>query len=151
MRRQAQFAAPTLKESDVQSQVRDYLKARGWRPVRTQFSFTPGSFSTGEPGMPDYLFLYPMAGGQYCASLALWIEFKSPKARGCICKPGEAKKCRHCRQHAWHAKERAKGFTVWAGIDDFTWFEDTYLSMFGWLHAGDHARGQLDLLAGVKA
>jgi hypothetical protein len=143
-------AVPQLKESDVQSQVRDYLRARGWRPVRTQFSFTPGAFSTGEPGMPDYLFLYPLPG-QYCGSLAIWIEFKSPRARGCTCVLGEAKKCRHCRQIAWHQKERAKGFVVWSGVDDFDWFEDHYMEKFGWLHAGDRARGQLDLLAEVSA
>jgi hypothetical protein len=141
-------AIPQLKESDVQSQVRDFLRARGWRPVRTQFSFSPGSFSTGEPGMADYLFLYPLTNPHnYAVALALWCEFKSPRTRGCTCRPGEAKKCRHCKQSAWHAKERAKGFIVWSGVDDFTWFEGQYRERFGFLHSGDSARGQLDLLA----
>jgi hypothetical protein len=143
--------APRLKESDVQKQVRDFLKAYGWRPVRTQFAFVAGAMQTGEPGMPDYLFLRadPGPDAVYGCILGIWVEFKSPNSRSvCRCEPD--RKCRLCRQAEWHTRERARGFKVWTGVDDFDWFHEQYKRHFGWLHTGDQARGQLELLEGER-
>lgn len=139
-------------ESDVQRTVRDFLKAHGWRPVRTQFAFSPGAMSTGEPGMADYLFIYPLRGitRGYATMLGLWIEFKSPSAK-LTCRCTIEKKCRLCKQAEWQLKERSKGFVVWSGVDNFDWFEGEYRRHFGWLHAGEQARGQLDLLQEAHA
>jgi hypothetical protein len=30
-------------------------------------------------------------------------------------------------------------------VDDFDWFHEQYQQHFGWLHAGDAARGQLQM------
>lgn len=133
-----------ILEKQITEQVRDFLKYRGWRPVRTQFAFSPGSFQTGEPGMADYLFL---RGTGPSVALALWIEFKGPRdKRRCTCAVG--KQCKQCRQKAWQERERQRGFTVWV-VDDFEWFAGEYARVYGWLHSGDQARGQLDLLTGV--
>lgn len=141
--------AVPLKENDVQKAVCGFLRAQGWRIVRTQFSFVQGAMATGEPGMPDVIALYPLRK-DYASVLGIWLEFKSPNAKlNCRCEVG--KKCRLCRQKDWHERERARGFVVWSGVDDTQWFIDTYQSKFAWLHSGDQARGQLDLLAEAKS
>lgn len=138
--------AAKLLERQIQKQVKDYLRFRGWRPVRTHFAYAPGTFSSGEPGMPDYLFLRYLDDGR---ALALWIEFKTPQdRRRCTCQPGESKPCPVCRQKAWHARERARGASVWV-VYDLDAFVLEYESRYGWLHTGDEAMGQLDLLAGA--
>lgn len=130
-----------LNESDVQKQCCDFLRHRGWRIVRTQFAFAPGTMSTGEPGMADVLAIYPLTNEHnYAVILGTWIEFKSPRANlACRCAPG--KKCRLCRQKEWQTRERARGFVVWSGVDDFEWFEEQYAAKFGWLHTGDQEQG----------
>jgi hypothetical protein len=125
------------------------MVSRGWRPVRTQFAFVQGAMQTGEPGMPDMLFLRPNPGS-YGGVLAVWVEFKSPNSKNvCRCEPGRL--CRRHKQEKWHQTERARGFVVWSGVDDVDWFVDQYQQRFGWLHSGDRARGQLDLLSEVPA
>jgi hypothetical protein len=134
-----------LIEADIARQCRDFMRARSWRHVRTQFAFSPGSFSTGEPGMADSLFLRYMDNG---AALATWVEFKSPNdKRRCNCGPG--RQCKLCRQRAWQERERARGAVVWV-VDDLQEFIERYEAAYGWLHRADTGRGQLDLLAGAK-
>ena len=135
-----------LLEKHVSAQVRDFLKFRQWRSVRTQFAFAPGSFQTGEPGMADYLFLRYLENG---LALALWIELKGPNdQRKCRCEVDKV--CKLCRQTAWQERERVRGARVWvvSNIEDF---ERQYYAEFGWLHS-DAGIGQMDLLlmAGVR-
>jgi hypothetical protein len=125
-----------LLERQVTQQVKEYLLYRGWRPVRMQRTVLPGSFQSGEPGQPDYIFLHYLPDCKPAtACLALWIEFKRPKGK---LRDG---------QPEWHARERHRGGTVWV-VDDLDWFLELYERTFGWLHSGDAAIGQLDLLAG---
>jgi hypothetical protein len=140
-----------LTESDVTGQLKAFMEAKGWRPIRMQRTIVPGQFSTCEPGTADFLFLYYAAKG---AALALWIELKKPKARmtcKCLQNRGTRKRCTMCDQINWRTKERARGAVVWAGVDDIAVFIEAYEKSYGWLHAGAAARGQLDLLAGIKS
>lgn len=151
----AAFAPPpALCEADITSQIRDLMEARGWRAVRMQRTIVPGQFSTCEPGMADFLFLYFLPNPHnYAVTLALWVELKRPKARmacRCLQNRGTRKRCTFCDQKAWQMRERARGGVVWSGVDDLGWFIEQYDRAFGWLHSGEMARGQLDLLAGVK-
>jgi hypothetical protein len=127
-----------LLEKQVTEQVRDYLKYRGWRAIRMQRTVVPGAFQSGEPGMPDYLFLRYLPPAKGTLALTLWIEFKAPGG-----KPREL-------QSAWHYRERLRGATVWV-IADFDCFAEQYQKKFAWLHSGDSAIGQMDLLTGVKS
>jgi hypothetical protein len=141
-------SGPKILEKQVAQQVRDFLRFRGWRIVRTQFAFSPGSFSTGEPGMADDLALRFMDRDRAIA-LALWLEYKGPNdRRRCTCQPGSGKPCKVCRQLQWHQRERARGAVVWV-VDDFSFFAELYEKHFGWLHSGDAAVGQLSLLGGL--
>lgn len=135
---------PALLEKDIARAFCDYLRARGWRTVRTNVVAGPG-YTIGEPGMPDYLMLFYQPSG---VALCLWVEYKGPNdKRRCTCQPG--KLCKPCRQKAWHTRERARGAVVWV-VDDVQWAIDEYERTYGWLHSGETGRGQLNLLAGVK-
>lgn len=141
------FKKPKTPEHQVDSQVNDLMKYRGWRSVRHQRTAIPGSFSTGEPGMPDRCYIRYFEGG---VALVVWIEMKRPGAkRSCRCadkKPGQ--KCTQCAQADWRRRETARGGIVWQ-VDSIDALERLYQPAFGWLHSGDNAIGQLDLLAGV--
>jgi hypothetical protein len=142
MRISAISKIPPVKilEKQVTEQVRDYLKYRGWRAIRMQRTVVPGAFQSGEPGMPDYLFLRylpPFPTPKGAAALCLWIEFKAPGGK---LREGQAE---------WHCRERLRGGSVWV-VDDLDWFAELYEKHFAWLHSGDSAIGQMDLLAGVK-
>jgi hypothetical protein len=124
------------------------MEANGWRPVRMQRTIVPGQFSTCEPGTADFLFLYYGRKGV----LALWVELKKPKARmtcKCLQNRGSRKRCTMCDQINWRNRERARGATVWAGVDNIAVYIEQYEKSYGWLHTGAAARGQLNLLAGV--
>lgn len=125
-----------LLERQVTAQVKDFLKHRGWRPIRNQRTVLPGSFQSGEPGQPDYLFLKYLECKTYAGTLCLWIEMKRPRGK---LSDGQIQ---------WHTEERRRGGVVWV-VDDFDWFHGEYDRIFGWLHSGDTGRGQLDLLAGM--
>ncbi len=134
---------PGILERDVSKQVKDFLEARGWRAIRTQFAFSPGAFQTGEPGMPDYLFLRYEPGGR---ALVLFIEVKGPRdQRKCNCVPGSKKVCKVCRQKNWQAREKQRGARVIV-VDDAEWFFEQYERAYAAIHKGDEARGQLELL-----
>ncbi|MGA2270301.1 MAG: hypothetical protein ABSH44_17655 [Bryobacteraceae bacterium] len=131
------LSAGELLEREVTQQVKDFLLYRNWRPVRMQRTVIPGQFQTGEPGICDYEFIYYLTQSKIMgASLTLWVEFKRPG--------GELRK----DQPEWHARERARGATVWV-VDDFDFFATLYEKHFGWLHSGDAAVGQLSLLGGL--
>ena len=130
-------SAPT-PEAIVSKQIKDYMVARGWRPIRMQRGLYSGpatTFSSGEPGMPDYLFLRAIEGDKIGVMAGLWVEMKRPG--------GKLKK----HQPEWHARERLRGFPVWV-TDDLDSFMAAYEKNFSWLHDGS-TRGQIDLLAGL--
>jgi hypothetical protein len=104
-------------EQIVTSQVKDWLAWRKWRAIRMQRTAIPGAFSTGEPGIPDFLFLKYLDNG---VALALWIEFKRPGGK---LRDG---------QPEWHERERKVGAIVWV-VDDFDDFERRYMAAYGWL------------------
>lgn len=134
-------------EHQVDRQVTDLMKYRGWRCIRQQRTAVPGMFSTGEPGMPDRQFIRYFPGG---VALIVWIEMKRPGAsKSCYCaqkKPGQ--KCTPCAQRDWRDRERKYGGLVWQ-VDSIEALDALYVPAFGWLHSGENAVGQLDLLAGV--
>jgi hypothetical protein len=144
---------PVLSEASVTEQVKSFLEARGWRAVRNQRTVMPGHFQTGEPGMADFCFVYYKPTKRYPAlSLTLWVEFKKKNSRmrcKCIENRGTRKRCTMCDQKNWRDRERARGALVFTGVDDCEWFIEQYETLFAWLHTGDAARGQLDLLAGL--
>lgn len=135
---------PKILERDVAKQVKDFLEQhRGWRAVRSQFAFVPGAFQTGQPGMPDWLFL---RYGDNGTAHVLWIEVKGPNdKRRCQCRPGDRKVCKVCRQAAWAERERKLGARVWV-VSDFDQFAVDYEREYGHLHRGEQAVGQLSLI-----
>jgi hypothetical protein len=119
------------------------MQAHGWRAIRHQRTAVPGSFSTGEPGIPDsqYVRYFDKPMG---AALIVWIEVKGPNdKRKCRC-AGDGRVCGYCQQLRWHARERARGAVVWV-VDDFDQLCVIYEKVFGWLHRGDRAIGQAEL------
>lgn len=114
-----------LVERDVVAQVVPYLTNRGWRAVRMQRTVMPGQFQAGEPGMPDYLFVF-YGGGSAFGRRILWIEFKGPNdKRKCKCK-GAGRECTICAQAEWKRKEQIRGGTVLtvSDLDEFiAWYE----------------------------
>lgn len=133
-----------LLEKHVSKQVVDFLRAHGWRAVRTQFAFAPGSFTTGEPGMPDWCFIrYMPVDFHPSRALVMWVEVKGPNdQRKCRCGPGERKPCKVCRQHQWQDRERARGAVV-VVVSDLDWFIAEYEKAFGFLHR-DEPRAEQD-------
>lgn len=126
---------PPTPEQIVTRQCRDYLLHRGWRAIRFQRTVVSGQFQSGEPGMPDYLFVryaHQDRPRPRVFSLLLWIEFKGPRGR------------LGPKQEEWIARERLRGALVWV-VDDFEWMVEQYEATFGWLHSGDAARGQLEM------
>ena len=133
-----------ILEKDVQQAHIDFMAARSWRFVRTQFATMPGMFATGEPGQPDGFFVRYMPAPELPSrALFVWCEFKGPNdQRSCRCtvelnKRGrEVKKvCKICRQKAWHDRERGRGAIVVVSNDIAT-FARWYEREFGWLHRG---------------
>lgn len=109
-----------VQEREVTKAVSDYLKLRGWRPLRMQRTVLPGQFSTCEPGTADVLYLrydttalHSPGWGQM-----LWIEFKS--------KTGHLGP----KQEEWIAKEKTRGAVVLV-VDDFQAFVSYYEKAFG--------------------
>lgn len=117
-----------LTERDVTRQIRDFLEWRQWRALRQQRTVIPGAFQTGEPGIPDFLFLRYLPDGM---ALALWVEMKAPGR-----KTAE-------RQQQWRAREEKRGAVV-VTVDDLGAFQSWYDEQYGWLH-GPEGIGQMDL------
>lgn len=117
-----------LVERQVTQQIRDYLKAKGWRPIRMQRTVIPGQFQTGEAGIADYLFLHYLKPG---IAAALWVELKAPAGR------------LSGKQVEWIEAERERGASVWV-VADFQAFAQAYAENFSFLHDG-RLEGQIEM------
>ena len=129
-----------LLERDVTKAIKQFMQLRGWRALRMQSgTFTNPQFGVhqiGEPGMPDYLFLYYLADAE---CVALWVEMKRPGDDGkCRCKPG-GKLCRTCRQTKWRVNELMRGAVV-VEARNLETFGAWYEKYFAWLHGPDGPR-----------
>lgn len=112
-----------LSESQISNQVKGFMEAHGWRALRNTRMIAPGRFQTGEPGMPDYLFL------RYSPIQTLWIEFKRPEDRrkcACLKNAGTRKRCTVCDQKAWKDREKLRGAMVWT-VKDY----DAFVTLYG--------------------
>jgi hypothetical protein len=68
-----------LLEREIQKQVKDFLRWRGWRIVRHQVTVAStgaSTFSVGEKGMADLQAIYYIAGNRPGLTLTLWVETK---------------------------------------------------------------------------
>lgn len=136
-------------EAHVITAVTDYMRARGWRPVRMSRP-VPDQYS--ELGMADRQYIYYL-DQQRGLTLTIWVEFKSPHdKRRCTCLQKKlanprAKPCGPCNQRRWQQRESDLGAVV-LECSDAKAFIDWYQARFAWLHSGDRGRGQLDLLIG---
>lgn len=158
-----------LKEAAVTTQVRDFLKYRGWRAIRFQRFVVPGAGQSGEPGMPDFAFVRYMPAG---AALWFWCEMKAQHKTDerCRCEEramdGRSGVCTFCAQRNWRKREMAlsQGRAVIlrvAGLDrhvmragpygDWSPAADTfdafYAQAYGWLHGPERGIDQLRLEA----
>jgi hypothetical protein len=104
-------------EGEVSEDLKKFMVKHGWRPIRNQRTKTPKGFTTGEAGMPDFLFLRYLKGN---VALALWIEVKAPGG-----KASDAQK-------TWIHRERARGALVMV-VDDVAKFAKWYGEAYGWL------------------
>jgi len=104
-------------EGKLSAELVAFLEGQGWRSKRNQRTFSRKGFSTGEPGMPDFLFLCYLPSG---VTLALWIEMKTPK--------GELRP----QQKTWILRERGRGALVMV-VDDVERFKCWYNTEFAWL------------------
>lgn len=118
-----------LLEREVTKQVLDFLRTRGWRPIRHQRTIMPGSFQTGEAGMADHENVFYLLGG---VSVTLWTEFKRTKG-------GKLSE----DQKDWQLEERRRGAVVW-NVNEFNVFLPMYMEQFGWLHTTDWVLEQRD-------
>jgi len=141
-----------LLERDVTRQIRDFLRAHGWRPIRMQRTVVPGQFQSGEPGMADYQFVHYLAQIRAALALVIWTEMKSPTdRRRCTCHlraiKGKKGKCTPCTQADWRRNEEAKGALFGPGYD-FDVFQEWYWKHFAWLHDG-RLPGQIEMFGGA--
>ena len=141
-----------LSEADVTAQVKDFLTHKGWRAFRQsrgKFRNPQGNmFTIGEAGLPDWLYVfYVQNAGLPGAAIVLWVEKKGTgKHAKCICATKTAHQaCTACDQKAWREYERKRGAQVWI-VDDLDGFMRAYKATFSYLHTGDLASGQLELI-----
>jgi len=118
-----------LLEADVTKQIKDFMRWRGWRPVRFQRTIVPGQFQTGEPGVPDFQFIRYLHTGFPGLAVLCWVEMKRA-TRGRLQE----------HQIAWRDREHALGAIVLkaSNIKDF---EAEYERLFGWLQTEEWVRG----------
>ena len=143
-----QFGKQKLSEADVTLQIRGFLESRNWRIIRFQRTVVPGQFSTHEPGTPDLMAIrYVESVALPGAAVVLWLEMKKKGARAqCRCATKKNRqRCSACDQSSWKKRERLRGAQVWM-VDDLDTFNRAYDATFGYLHAGDMASGQLELI-----
>jgi hypothetical protein len=127
-----QVKPPNLLEREVSRQIRDFMMAKGWRAFRQQRIIIPGTFATGEKGMPDFRFVYYLRIKEKVGLVVeLWVELK--RSKGGVLGPNQVK---------WIADERDRGACVWI-VDDFAEFAELYQKRFAWLHSGAIA-GQVE-------
>jgi len=125
---------PKLLEREVTGQIREFMKLKGWRPVRMQRTVMPGQFQTGEPGIPDFVFLWYIKRG---IAACLWVELKRPGG-----------KLRE-KQVEWIGREQKRGAEVWV-VEDFDTFHQRYYGEFSYLHDG-RLPGQIEMFGGATA
>ena len=118
---------PPTPEQIVTRACNKMLTSHGWRLIRHQRTAVPGSFSTGEPGMPDYQAVRYVKDG---VSYMFWIEYKSPT--------GGLRK----GQPEWHERERKLGGVV-VVVDNAEKFEEWYMKRFAFLHVKEPKQGKL--------
>ena len=119
-----------LLEREVTKQIKDFMEWRSWRAIRMQRTVIPNSFQTGEPGMPDFLFVRYLATGFTGLAVHCWVEMKRPRY-------GKLSE----DQIKWHARERACGAVI-LKADDLRDFERQYERLFGWLRTEHWVHGQ---------
>lgn len=143
-------AFPKLSEADVTAQVKGFLEARGWRAIRMNRGLVQGFSSVvqfGEPGQPDWQFIFYIRGCEIpAATVTLWVEMKAPGAKAwCRCATKRPKqRCTSCDQKRWKQSERARGGVVWT-VDNIEFFTAEYQRTFSFLHTGELAIGQLEI------
>jgi hypothetical protein len=119
-----------LLEAEVTKQIRGFMEFRGWRAIRMQRTVVPGAFQSGEPGIPDFLFIRYLPTEFSGLSVACWVEMKRAKY-------GKLSE----DQVRWRAREQHRGAVV-LKADNITEFAEQYEQLFGWLHREEWVRGQ---------
>ncbi len=130
-------AAP-VREADVTKQVIDFLKVRGWRPVRMHSGLFRGRQASrvrvGEVGMSDWLVaryrdVITEQEIRFAEGYGLtWEPPRPPDLFWLELKADEKKKLRP-GQSEWIAAEREKGALVCVAhsLESFTaWYEEIY-------------------------
>jgi hypothetical protein len=137
MRTYTATASPQkLLEREIQKQVKDFLRWRGWRIVRHQVTVAStgaSTFSVGEKGMADLQAIYYITGNRPGLTLTLWVETKRL-----------GKKLRP-EQEVWRQNEESRGGLYWKA-DHIGEFMEQYERTFGWLHTDDRVKGQKAML-----
>jgi hypothetical protein len=119
-----------LLEAEVTKQIRSFMEFRGWRAIRMQRTVIPGAFQTGEPGIPDFLFIRYLPTEFSGLSVACWVEMKRAKY-------GKLSD----DQHRWRGRELRLGAVV-LKADNLNDFAEQYEHLFGWLRTETWVRGQ---------
>jgi hypothetical protein len=121
-----------LLERQIQKQVKDFLRWKGWRIVRHQVTVAStgaSTFSVGEKGMADLQAIYYLNAFKPGLTLTLWVETKRL-----------GKKLRP-EQETWKQHEEVRGGLYWKA-DHIGEFIEQYERIFGWLHTDDRVKGQ---------
>ncbi|HLH04982.1 MAG TPA: hypothetical protein VKX25_19595 [Bryobacteraceae bacterium] len=119
-----------LLEAEVTKQIRGFMEFRGWRAIRMQRTVVPGAFQSGEPGIPDFLFIRYLPTEFSGLSVACWVEMKRAKY-------GKLSE----DQKRWRDRETHRGAVV-LKADNIADFADQYEELFGWLHTETWVQGQ---------
>lgn len=128
-----QMTARGLLEADVTAQIKDFMEWRNWRAIRMQRTVVPGQFSTGEPGIADFLFVRYLRTEFLGLSVTCWIEMK--RAQG-----GKLAD----KQIAWRNRELLRGAVV-IKASNVSEFHDQYDAAFGWLVSESWVNGQQEI------
>lgn len=123
------IAASNLLEADVTRQIKDFMRFRGWRAIRFQRTIVPGQFQTGEPGIPDWLFVRYLQTEFAGLCVLCWVEMKRA-TRGKLM----------ANQVSWRDRERRLGAIV-LKANDIGEFHAEYERLFGWLQSEEWVRG----------
>lgn len=125
--------AKGLLEADVTAQIKDFMERRNWRAIRMQRTVVPGQFSTGEPGIADFLFVRYLRTEFAGLSVACWIEMK--RAHG-----GKMQE----NQITWRKRELRRGAVV-IKASNVSQFHEQYDTAFGWLVSESWVNGQQEI------
>lgn len=123
----AKAKRPPTPETIVTRACNKFLRDNGWRLIRNQRTSIPGSFSTGEPGMPDFQAIRYFKPG---VAYMFWIEYKAPGSKI------------RAQQAGWHEQERSIGASV-VVFDSAFDLERWYEGNFGFLHAKEPKQKKL--------